>query len=396
MTETHQPGANYGIFTKLSYKVGKRDFLHKGKVLDRDLNLSSVSFNICTVDAEALTPTDLDSNPGYSPNYPRGSFKSPKALCFSLWSTVPAPRSPGRYTGQVSTGSLSRARGPSAAQRNSSPDQSRPLTRKRPPPAATGDRGGGPGSQAGSGARAAPASALAAADGAGPALGRGVSGTGKRSPERGLGRRGNRRAPAPRDARGTDRPGAGPSHVPGPGHRPWHSHPRRWAGLHRDAPTPSRGQPPPHSRGAGRARQRGGAASPATDPQPGRCPAACRPPAGATTPRRRLRARPTRCASPAPAAPPRALGSVSAPPRTPWAGSLEPSFPALLPVTGARALSALDCVWPLRRGRARGSRVPAARGSSGLQAFGVTGVWAGPEREERRTGQPRPAAETPL
>lgn len=257
MTETHQPGANYGVFTKLSYKVGKRDFLHKGKVLDRDLNLSSVSFNICTVDAEALTPTDLDSNPGYSPNYPRGSFKSLKALCFSLWSTVPAPRSPGRYTGQVSTGSLSRARGPSAAQRNSSPDQSSPLTRTRPPPAATGDRGGGPGSQAGSGARAAPASALAAADGAGPALGRGVSGTGKRSPERGLGRRGNRRAPAPRDARGTDRPGAGPSHVPGPGHRPGHSHPRRWAGLHRDAPTPSRGQPPPHTPGERGARGRG-------------------------------------------------------------------------------------------------------------------------------------------
>lgn len=75
---------------------------------------------------------------------------------------------------------------------------------------------------------------------------------------------------------------------------------------------PRPGEDPPNSQGAGLARPRGGAASPATDPQPGRCPAACRPPARAAA-----WPRPTRYARPAPAAPPRALGSVSAPPRAP-------------------------------------------------------------------------------
>lgn len=94
-----------------------------------------------------------------------------------------------------------------------------------------------------------------------------------------------------------------------PGHRPGHPRPRRPAELHRGARTPVPGRPP-HFRGAVRARQGEGGASLATDPQPGRCPAACRPPAGTAAPRPQLRLGPPGAPAWLPAAPPRALRSA--------------------------------------------------------------------------------------
>lgn len=178
------------------------------------------------------------------------------------------------------------------------------------------------------GARAAPPSALAAVDGAGEALGprRDPPGT---SAE---GRAGSR---VGRDV--------GLSHVPGPGHRPGHPHPRRPAELHPGATTRSR-ERPPNSQGAGRARRGGGAASPATDPQPGRSPAACRPPARAAAPRQPLCLRPPSAPAELPAAPPRALCSGSAPPRAivggPPKGQLcSLSLPAPLRTPGRQLLA---------------------------------------------------------
>lgn len=95
----------------------------------------------------------------------------------------------------------------------------------------------------------------------------GRAGEGRRSSARG--RRGrqqgaDRWASAPRDARGADRPDAGLSHVLGPGHCLGHSHPRRGAGLHWDAPTPSQGRPSKLPRSGARDRGEGPQGQPLT------------------------------------------------------------------------------------------------------------------------------------
>lgn len=120
-----------------------------------------------------------------------------------------------------------------------------------------------------------------------------------------------------------------------------------------------------------RARATGRGASSATDPQPGRCPAACRPPARAAAPRPQLRFSAPGAPARRPSSPPRRCGS---------------------PGRGLCQLGTAS-----RRqgpGWALGAGVPAAQGvrSSGLS--GKPGGWAGPEGGRGRgggQGEPLPA-----
>lgn len=186
--------------------------------------------------------------------------------------------------------------------------------------------------------------------------------------------------------------GAGPSHVPGPGHRPGHPHPRRPAELHPGATTRSRGRPP-NSQGAGRARRGGGAASPATDPQPGRSPAACRPPARAAAPRPPLCLRPPSAPAELPAAPPRAI--VRGPPKGQFCSL---SLPAPLR-TPRRELPAVETT-RRRQGPEPESqprrvfRAPGYASSPGLG--GARGRRAGDGRGSGRGGGPDSPARVPI
>lgn len=171
------------------------------------------------------------------------------------------------------------------------------------------------------------------------------------APQPGGGKSG--RSPVPRDARGVDRAGRRLGHVPGPGPAR-RGHPSRGAGCTGARPPPTTSALP----GSG-ARATGRGASSATDPQPGRRPAACRPPARAAAPRLRLRFRAPGAPARRPSAPPRRCGS-------PGRG--------LCPLG-----TASRCQGP---GRVRGARVPAAQDarSSGLSGQPGTGRGQGAGR----------------
>lgn len=214
-----------------------------------------------------------------------------------------------------------------------------------------------PGSQASLGARAAPPSALAAADRATPAHGPCGCGDGR-----------GRTDTCPKDAGERTGPKAGSSHVSGPGHRPGASTlvPRGWAapGLaHLVLGRPS----PRHTHTPGERDTRDRGEGPQVQPLTRSLAVVLLHVAGpAGLPpcaRRSCLAHPVRGLSARTSARRPLLGFCPAPRAV--GGPSRAPLRATLWVPGARALSALDCMAPPGCGRARGARVPADLGAPG-------------------------------